>query len=77
MFLNTKYLFPDRESNFILEIKNSCVLKSEIKAVPNGIVLPLLYGNSNSGGVCDSEGRFLDESLLRGEWIKRGRWEGI
>ncbi len=80
--MNTKYVFPGGEKNYILKVKNSCALHSEIKTVHNGIILPLMEsdykwgGTWNSGGVCDSDGNFLDESLYCGEWIKRGKGGG-
>ena len=81
--MNTKYLFPGSENHFILKTKNACILKSDIKTVPNGIILPLRESDAHSGGawysggVCDSEGNFLNESVYEGIYVKRGKGGGV
>ena len=75
--MNTDYLFPGREDLFRLKVKNTESLKAEIMTVKDGIILPHLYGHNDSGGVCDAERKFLQESLCRGEYIKRGGEYGL
>lgn len=60
------------EDMFRLEERNTESLKAEIMTVKDGIILPHLYGHNDSGGVFDADGKIIQESLYRGEYIKRG-----
>lgn len=69
-----KYMFPNREKvvAFSKREKSEDKIQTKVLSVPNGFILPCKNKDPLSGGVCNSEGKFLEESLYIGDWLKCG-----